>query len=350
MAAIGLTRSANEFFRQNIQEFFDLQRDGRSFVNVVVVGETGAGKSSTIAEITGKRTSVSHSLKPEHGTQRIEEHTFTNNGITINLLDIPGFDGNVATETTLQALRTNFSRQTDLVVYCISMEAKRWPTQSDETSIRRMIDILGPTTFLGNRCVFALTFADKIIQSCPAGQNVDEVLRHKQNEFEEQILETLKKYLPGEHLPRNLHIAPIFNQPKARYERVSRILKIRFLDLVYDVLHTHLSAFSCFFHYFRPSSIQQDDNSSSNEQVTDSNPHVFREPDTSPSDNPEEIHNGAAYRILDNDLDDEQSAFMRFINETWENSQAKVIWTDIKEFFIALREYFKEAWKKITED
>ena len=83
MAEIGL--NTGEFFRQTIQDFIDLQRDGRSFVNIVVVGETGVGKSSTIAEITGKPNLVSHSLDPEDGTQKIEEHLHTNNGITDQL-------------------------------------------------------------------------------------------------------------------------------------------------------------------------------------------------------------------------------------------------------------------------
>ena len=257
------------------------------------------------------------------------------------MLDIPGFDGNVDIETTLQSLRTNYSRQTDLVIYCISMDAKRWPKQSEETSIRRMIDLLGPATFLKNRCVYALTFADQIIQSCPAGQNVDEVLRQKQNQFEEQILKTLKKYLPEEHLPENLPIAPIFNQPcaQARYKRHSSRLKVAFFDLVYTVLHTHLPAFSCFYNYFRQPSIQQDDNSSSNEQVTESNCNP-REPDTSPSDNLED-HNGGAYCNLDNDLDDDQSAFMRFIKEVWEKSPARKIWNTLKELVNALREHLR---------
>ncbi|CZR55998.1 uncharacterized protein PAC_05886 [Phialocephala subalpina] len=62
---------------------------------LAVVGNTGSGKSSFIAKCTGQ------SLEIEHGLSPFEPFTFQRNGLTVHLIDTPGFDSTRCSDAEL---------------------------------------------------------------------------------------------------------------------------------------------------------------------------------------------------------------------------------------------------------
>ncbi|KAF8853212.1 hypothetical protein BDZ45DRAFT_694469 [Acephala macrosclerotiorum] len=66
---------------------------------IAVVGNTGSGKSSFIAKCTGQSLEIEHGLSP--CTSLVEPFTFQRNGLTVHLIDTPGFDSTRCSDVEL---------------------------------------------------------------------------------------------------------------------------------------------------------------------------------------------------------------------------------------------------------
>lgn len=141
-----------------------LKKGERSRLRLVVLGEAGIGKSSIINGLVGKEVAtVEHSIKK--GTKQVEkckEDPFDN----VTIWDTPGFgfDDEKEDEEVLKKM-VEECKPVDLLLFCIRMDKKRWPERSDRDTIKVITEHFGRGVW--NHCLFVLTFANKVVDSCP---------------------------------------------------------------------------------------------------------------------------------------------------------------------------------------
>ena len=169
--------------------------EGHGSLGLVVVGEAGQGKSSLINGLLGKQVAAEgSSLDPE--TQSVEKYSYIENEIAVTLWDTPGFgvDSDEKEEETLQEMVKQFSGKypVDLVLYCIRMDAARWPKTTDKKTIDKMTKFFGPKIW--QCCQFVLTFANQVMGLCPPGEEREGFFTYKIWQYEEKVRKTLIEY------------------------------------------------------------------------------------------------------------------------------------------------------------
>lgn len=146
---------------------------GTSHFGVLVVGETGTGKSTLINNLVGKDVvNVGHSTESE--TSKITELRLTVEGVPFILVDTPGLsDSRVSDEENLERLKDILSRdKINLVIYCMKLS---------ETRMRAsLINTFKEYHRIGlkwEQTVIALTFADGL--SVPRQRRMDSKFQMK---------------------------------------------------------------------------------------------------------------------------------------------------------------------------
>ena len=155
-----------------------------------MIGEAGQGKSSLVNGLIGsQRAREGGSLKSV--TKKAASFDLSRNGVDCTVWDTPGFgyESEEVEERFLNELGRECNANVDLILYCISMDSKRWPLQSDMNTFRKITDKFG--TDVWRHCVFVLTFANKEVAKCPSGADVKQYFCAKISEFEDQIKQSL---------------------------------------------------------------------------------------------------------------------------------------------------------------
>ena len=161
--------------------FSQLKKDCPIF-GVLVIGETGTGKSTLINNLLGKEVAqVGHSMKAE--TLAVTPHEVAVEGVPVVVYDTPGLDdmrGEEDEEKHLEIMKSLLARgKIHLVIYCLKMT---------ETRMRRgLIRTFKEYHKIGvpwEQTVITLTFADNLKEE-------DSTSRFSQ--MQEQVKETLIK-------------------------------------------------------------------------------------------------------------------------------------------------------------
>ena len=122
--------SSDPYFRRYIGQ-------GEASLSIVVVGESWQGKSSLINGLLGEEI-AKKSDDLEFATESVDRYQYEQNGVHVVLFDTPGFGvGDDEEEAeTLRKIR-EACPSIDILLYCIRMDTKRWPTRSDISTIRQ---------------------------------------------------------------------------------------------------------------------------------------------------------------------------------------------------------------------
>ena len=129
----------------------------------------GQGNSSLVNGLIGSQLAIEGaSLKPV--TNKIERFVLSRNGIHCTVWDTPGFgESDKIEDKFLNELGCQCNSNVDLILYCISMDSKRWPLQQDTNTFRKITERFG--TVVWRHCVFVLTFANNEVAKCPSGED-----------------------------------------------------------------------------------------------------------------------------------------------------------------------------------
>lgn len=168
-------------------------RQGRNpQLSLVVVGESGQGKSSLINGLLGEEI-AKESDDLESATESVQSYTYTQNGVHVTLWDTPGF-GMLEEEEEAETLRkiVEGCGTVDLLLYCIRMDSTRWPKRSDVTTVRQYAEAFGRAIW--RHSLFVLTFANAATRLCPRGQDVNQYFTEQVRQWENQIQRTLIRY------------------------------------------------------------------------------------------------------------------------------------------------------------
>ena len=155
-----------------------------------MIGEAGHGKSSLVNGLIGsQRAREGASL--DSVTKNVERFELSRNGVNCVIWDTPGFgyESVEIEEKFLKELGSECKLNVDLILYCISMDSKRWPLQSDTNTFHKITEKFGTEAW--RHCVFVLTFANNEVAKCPGGADVKQHFCAKISEFEKQIKQSL---------------------------------------------------------------------------------------------------------------------------------------------------------------
>lgn len=128
-------------------------------VKILVLGRTGAGKSTLINNILGRKiASVGHRPFPE--TTTVSAYKEEIHGVSVTACDTPGLgDASGQEEEYMEKIKASCGNP-DLVLYCLSMDNIRWHSD-DEEAIQLVTKLLGDKIW--DHSVLVLTFADKYV-------------------------------------------------------------------------------------------------------------------------------------------------------------------------------------------
>ena len=159
--------------------FSQLKKDCPIF-GVLVIGETGTGKSTLINNLLGKEVApVGHSMKSE--TLEVTPHEVAVEGVPVVVYDTPGLDdvrGEEDEEKHLEIMKSLLARgKIHLVIYCLKMTETRM-----RRGLIRMFKEYHKIGLPWEQTVIALIFADNVKQ---------EDIKPRFSEMQEQLKETL---------------------------------------------------------------------------------------------------------------------------------------------------------------
>lgn len=189
------------FFRRYIGQ-------GEASLNIVVVGESGQGKSSLINGLLGEEI-AKESDELESATESVDRYQYEQNGVHVVLFDTPGFGVGEDEEEaeTLRKIR-EACPSIDILLYCIRMDTKRWPTRSDISTIRQYTDSYGSAIW--QRAIFVMTFANTVPRHCPRDREVSQYFSEQSTRWENQVQQTLIRYAEIEYEEaRRVSIVPV---------------------------------------------------------------------------------------------------------------------------------------------
>ena len=164
-----------------IRGFYSQLEEDCPIFGILVIGETGTGKSTLINNLLGKKevAPVGHSMTAK--TQEVTVHEVAAEGVPVVVYDTPGLDdvrGEEDEEKHLEIMKSILARKKiHLVIYCFKMT---------ETRMRRgLIRTFKEYHKIGvpwEQTVITLTFADSVRQ---------EDIMQRFSEMSEQVRETL---------------------------------------------------------------------------------------------------------------------------------------------------------------
>ena len=128
-------------------------------LGIVVLGESGVGKSSLVNGLLGKEVAIV-GKKLDSATSKLEKYELLVSGINVTVWDTPGFgieeeDVDVATMRQIKA-----QCKIDLFLFCVKMSDTRWPMRHDKFTVEMMAEVFGKKIW--QYCQFVLTFANKV--------------------------------------------------------------------------------------------------------------------------------------------------------------------------------------------
>ena len=161
-----------------IRGVFSKLKEDCPIFGILVIGETGTGKSTLINNLLGKEVApVGHSMKSE--TLRLTPHEVAVEGVPVVVYDTPGLDdaNGKDEEKHLEDMKSLLERRKiHLVIYCFKMT---------ETRMRRgLIRTFKEYNKIGvpwEQTVITLTFADK----------EEDTTNYRFSQMQEQVKETL---------------------------------------------------------------------------------------------------------------------------------------------------------------
>lgn len=168
----------------------------------LVCGRTGVGKSSLVNSLLGDEVCkvvdpglIGGNLKP--CTAELEQHVLDINGLTVQIFDSPGLQGDATKEQEqLQNIYVK-CQHVDLVLYCVDMTIPRYAV-SEIRSTDLLTQKFGPNFW--KRCVFVLTKANCVKlhprESCPP------VVYHKR--LYSNLLQSFRDHLILQGVPRDI--------------------------------------------------------------------------------------------------------------------------------------------------
>ena len=183
-------------------------RQGEASLSVVVVGEAGQGKSSLINGLLGEEI-AKESDDLEFATENVDRYEYEQNGVHVVLWDTPGFGVGEDEEEaeTLRKIR-EACPSIDILLYCIRMDTKRWPTRSDISTIRQYSASYGSAIW--QRAIFVMTFANTVPRLCPRERDVSQYFSEQSTIWENQVQQTLIRYAEIEYEEaRHVNIVPV---------------------------------------------------------------------------------------------------------------------------------------------
>ena len=176
---------------------------------VLLIGETGSGKSALINNLLGAEVaSEGHKCRSE--TDTITEYRGTVAGVPVALYDTPGTDETAATDRDIcrEIKRLIKSKKVCLVIFCFSMNEQRIK-RSHISTMRAYHE----ATVNWKNAIVALTFSDKIkaprTERNSEGFNEAEYFRLKIEEWKATLRDTLvKKVGVPQSVAENLIMRP----------------------------------------------------------------------------------------------------------------------------------------------
>ena len=186
-----LQDSRDDVIRSILNEYLNQDTGNRQF-RLIAVGEAGQGKSSLVNGILGEQ------LAPEGGRSKLRAATtkvkgYSSSDGTAIVWDTPGFGmaDEVEEKRHVEEMATECAGEVDLMLYCISMESRRWPRHSDTTTIRMLTKTFGAEIW--QYCLFVLTFANTVTPgSSEEDEHPDECFFKRVKEFEDNVKKALK--------------------------------------------------------------------------------------------------------------------------------------------------------------
>lgn len=143
-----------------IQGVFCQLKKACPIFGILVIGETGTGKSTLINNLLGKEVaSVGHTMDAE--TLTVTPHELSVEGVPVVVYDSPGLDdsrGSKYDKKHLEIMKSLLSREKiHLVIYCLKMTENRM-----RRSLIRTFREYHKTGVPWDQTVIALTFADSV--------------------------------------------------------------------------------------------------------------------------------------------------------------------------------------------
>ena len=356
-ASLKLGESRDDLIRAIFRGYLNYDTGHRE-LRLINIGETGQGKSALVNGLLGEEVAEEgSSLKGV--TKKVAKHT-NSDGITV-VWDTPGFgmDDAEKDKQKVEQMASECAGQVDLMLYCIRMDHDRWPKNSDIVTIRMMTETFGPKIW--QCCQFVLTFANRVVVNSQEEdvEDPDQYFSDKVWVFEEQVRKALKEhaYLSEEEI-QEIRVVPV-GDPRPRRKNKSwklpstedwfvdlwlavsqRIqqsalptllqLNRHRLDLDEDSLNpapaeeaeTHLRPLTYHAVHIDEDTELPDRSLDCSESIPMTSPAADPVEEQVPNDRPQR-HSIPLYRIIYEQLKDDDSAFKRYVKFYWEQQGQK---------------------------
>ena len=160
-------------------------------LKLLIVGETGQGKSTLINGLVGKQV-AKEGDSFSAGTSKIKHYSLNQNGVAIEIWDTPGFGyGSVEEDTKMVETLSMHEWHPDLTLFCFRMDSTRFPTRLHSDTIKKLTEVFGKSFW--NHTLFVLTFANNVSQLCPENEEFEEFFSNRVCILEEKVQKTLQE-------------------------------------------------------------------------------------------------------------------------------------------------------------